>query len=180
MINQDTFVSPSFSLKNRLIRLLWNFSYLLLFRFSPRPFHGWRALVLKMFGAKVGKRVHIYPGVKIWAPWNLELGDECGVANGVILYSQDKIYLGYRTVISQGTHICTGSHDYTKEGQPLITAPIRVHDRAWVAAEAFVHPGVTIGEGSVIGARSVVTRDMPEWMVCSGNPCIPIKKRVIN
>src|SRR5690606_351374 len=115
--------------------------------------------------------VHVYPGAKIWAPWNLDLGDECGIANDVMLYSQGKISVGYRGIISQGTNLCTGTHDYTKEGHPLITKPIYIGDYAWIAAEAFIHPGISIGDGCVIGARSVVTRDMPNWMVCAGNPC---------
>jgi len=105
------------------------------------------------------------------------MGDESGCADGVILYSQGEIRLGKRVVISQGAHLCAGTHDYEKVGFPLVTAPITIGDHAWIAAEAFVHPGVAIGEGCVIGARSVVTKDMPDWTVCSGHPCQPIKQR---
>ncbi|QNL51718.1 putative colanic acid biosynthesis acetyltransferase [Olivibacter sp. SDN3] len=177
--NVDTYTGASFSLSNRLRRLLWNITYHLFFRYSPRPFHSYRSTILRCFGAKVGKAVHVYPGVKIWAPWNLILKDECGVANGVELYSQDLITIGYRAIISQGSYLCTGSHDYTKAGHPLFTKPIVVGDRAWVASYCFVHPGVTIGEGSVIGARAVVVKDMPKWTVCAGHPCQVIKKRVM-
>ena len=128
----------------------------------------------------MGKGVHVYPKVNIWAPWNLELGKECGIANGVTLYSQGKIKIGKRVVISQGAHLVTGTHDYTLEGFPLITKPIQIGDFVWIATEAFVHPGITIGNGCVIGARSVVTKDMPQWMVCSGHPCKPIKERIMN
>ncbi|BAV04293.1 colanic acid biosynthesis acetyltransferase WcaF [Filimonas lacunae] len=127
----------------------------------------------------MGKGVHVYPKVTIWAPWNLELDDECGIANGVELYSQGKIFLGKRAIISQGSNICTGSHDYTKKGHPLYTQPIHIGNMAWIAAEVFIHPGITIGDGAVIGARSVVTKDMPAWMVCAGHPCKPLKERVI-
>ncbi|RDV11093.1 colanic acid biosynthesis acetyltransferase WcaF [Pontibacter diazotrophicus] len=178
MHNQNTVTGPSFSLKNRLGRVVWGIVAISLFRFSPKPLHGWRAFLLRLFGAKIGRSVHVYPHVKIWAPWNLELGDQCGVANGVILYSQGRIMIGCRAVVSQGAHLCAGTHDYTLPGFPLITKTIRIGDHAWVAAEAFVHPGVTIGEGCVIGARSVVTKDMPAWMVCSGFPCKPIKERM--
>jgi putative colanic acid biosynthesis acetyltransferase WcaF len=176
-INKDTHTGPSFPLSNRLTRVVWNTVQATIFRWSPRPFHAWRAFLLSLFGAKLGRRVHIYPGVKIWAPWNLEIGDETGCADGVILYSQGTIKLGKRVVISQGAHLCTGSHDYETAGFPLITAPITIGDHAWVAAEAFLHPGVAIGEGTVIGARSVVTKDMPDWKVCAGHPCQPIKDR---
>ena len=177
MYNQDTYTGASFSLQNRAARVAWNFICLLLFRFSPRPLHAWRSFLLRCFGAKVGRSVHVYPGVKIWAPWNLQLGDEAGIASGAILYSQGRIMIGRRAVISQGAHLVAGTHDYTKAGFPLITKPIIIHDQVWVAAEAFIHPGVTIGEGAVIGARSVVTKDMPAWMVCAGNPCQPVKQR---
>lgn len=141
--------------------------------------HAWRATILRLFNAKIGQRTHIYPKVVIWAPWNLDLGDECGIANYVNLYSQGKIIIGKGVVISQGAHICTGTHDYTRPGFPLITKPVVIRDSAWVAAEVFVHPGIIIGEGAVIGARSVVTKDMPAWMVCSGFPCKPLKERII-
>jgi len=180
MLNQDTFTGPSFSLKNRLLRILWGVVYHFFFRLSPTPIHSWRSFLLRMFGAKIGKGVHVYPKVKIWAPWNIELGDYCGVANGVTLYSQGKITIGYKAVISQGAHLCAGTHDYTDPGFPQVSKPIIVGALSWIAAEAFIHPGITIGEGAVIGARSVVSKDIPAWMVCAGHPCSPIKIRKIN
>lgn len=177
MHNTNTHTGASFSLKNRLGRALWAFVSVLLFKPSPRPFHSWRSFLLRLFGAEVGTGVHVYPGAKIWAPWNLVLEDECGIANGAILYSQGKISIGKRAVISQGAHLVAGTHDFSKLGFPLITKPIHIGAQVWLAAEVFVHPGVSIGEGCVIGARAVVTKDMPEWMVCAGHPCKPIKKR---
>jgi len=179
MVNKDTHTGASFSVGNRVMRILWSVAYLLLFKYSPRPLHGWRSFLLKCFGAKVGKGVHVYPGVKIWAPWNLILDDECGIASGVELYSQGLITVGKRAVISQGSYICTGTHDYNDKGFPLYTIPIVIGSNAWVAAGVFIHPGVTIGNGCVIGARSVVTKNMPEWMVCAGFPCKVLKERVI-
>ncbi len=149
----------------------------MLFRPSPRPFHAWRAALLRLFGAKIGRGVHVYPRAREWAQWKLEMGDESGVADDAILYSMAPIVLGRRVVVSQGAHLCAGTHDFEDPGFPLVAKPIRVGDRAWIAAEAFVHPGVTIGEGAVIGARSVVTGDMPAWTVCAGHPCKPIKPR---
>lgn len=178
MHNTDTFKGPSFSFSNRMARVLWCLVSVLLFRYSLNPMYAYRSLLLRLFGAKIGKDVHVYPGVKIWAPWNLVLKDECGVANGVNLYSQGKITIGYRTVISQGVQLVAGTHDYNQPGFPLITKPIVINDHVWIAAETFVHPGVTIGEGCVIGARSVVTKDMPAWMVCTGHPCKIIKERI--
>ena len=177
MVNQQTFVGTNFSVKNRIGRVLWAIVGGSLFSFSPKPMHAWRSFLLRCFGAKVGKSVHVYPGAKIWAPWNLELDDEVAVANGVILYTQGKISIGKKAVISQGAHLCAGTHDYNLPDFPLYTIPIVIGEFAWVAAEAFIHPGVIIGRGCVVGARSVVTKDMPAWMVCAGHPCKPIKER---
>jgi len=179
MHNVDTYTGASFSVKNRIGRMIWMIVYAVFFRYSPRPAHAWRSFLLRLFGARVGKGAHIYPGVKIWAPWNLDISKGAAVGSGAILYSQGKIIIGCKAIISQGAHICTGTHDYTKSGHPLLMGTIVIRDKAWVAAEVFVHPGVTIGEGTVIGARSVVTRDMPDWMVCAGNPCKPLKERVV-
>lgn len=177
--NTNTHTGASFSLTNRIKRATWGVVYILFFRYSPRPFHRWRTLLLRLFGAKIGKGVHVYPGVKIWAPWNIQIDDHAGIGNGATLYSQDKIKIGKMAVISQGAHLSTGTHDYTKNGFPIHTKPITIGDRAWIAADAFIHPGVTIGEGAVIGARSVVIKDMPQWMVCSGFPCRPVKQRIL-
>ena len=178
-INVDTHTGPSFSLHNRLGRIVWGLTSFLLFRFSPKPLHAWRSFLLRCFGAKVGHGVHVYPRVEIWAPWNLVLEDECGIANGAILYSQGNITIGKRTVVSQGAHLVTGTHDYSDAGFPLITKPIHIGANAWIATEAFIHPGVTIGTGCVIGARSVVNKDMPDWTVCAGHPCVPLKARKV-
>ena len=178
MVNKNTHSGPSFSLKNRIARLIWAVVYALFFRFSPRPFHGWRSLLLRLFGAKIGKGVHIYPGAKIWAPWNLVVKDRAGVASGAILYTQAEIIIGKNAVVSQGAHLCAGTHDYQKPGFPLIAKPIVLGDYSWVAAEVFIHPGVEIGEGAVIGARSVVVSSMPEWKIGTGFPCKPIKDRL--
>lgn len=169
--------SASFSFRNRVSRALWGLACLLFFRYTPRPLHGWRAFVLRCFGAKLGQGCHIYSRARIWAPWNLNCADQAAIADDAIIYNQARVTLGYRSVVSQGAHLCTGTHNYQSPVFELIAKPISVGDHAWVCAEAFVHPGVTIAEGAVIGARSVVTKDMPAWMVCAGHPCAPMKPR---
>jgi putative colanic acid biosynthesis acetyltransferase WcaF len=174
---KDCHSSASFSIQNRLARVLWSIAWLTLCRWTPPPLHGWRSFVARVCGAKVGRQVHIYPGARIWAPWNLEVGDQAGIASGASIYNQAKISIGRKSVISQGAHLCAGTHDYTDPGFPLTAKPIHIGDHAWIAAEAFVHGGVTINEGCVVGARSVVIKDMPAWTVCAGHPCKPIKPR---
>ncbi|RZT31844.1 LbetaH domain-containing protein [Cupriavidus agavae] len=176
---EDPSVGPSFSLQNRVLRQIWNWAWLLLFRFSPRPLHGWRSFLLRAFGAEIGAHVHVYPTVKIWAPWRLSIEDYAGVADGVTLYNMGHIHLGRRCVVSQGSHLCAGSHDYNSSNFQLITAPITVGAFAWVCAEAFISPGVELPEGAVIAPRSVVTKSLPtSWTVYGGTPAKVIGKRV--
>lgn len=170
---------PSFSFKNRLKRVIWQVVFIGLFRFSPRPFYQWRCFLLRLFGAKIGQHCHIYPKVSIWAPWNLEMADHSCLADDVICYSQDKIYLGERAIVSQGAFLCAGSHDYNDPEFQLITAPISIEKDAWVCAQAFVGPGVTIEEGAVLGARGVSFKNLPAWTIFAGNPAVYVKDRIL-
>jgi putative colanic acid biosynthesis acetyltransferase WcaF len=128
-------------------------------------------LLLRCFGATIGPSAHIYPGARIWAPWNLSAGRAVAVADGAEIYNTSRIELGDYAVISQGAYLCGAGHDFESWEFPLVSAPITIGAHAWVAARAIVHRGVTIGDGCVIGAGSVVTRDMPAWTVCAGVPC---------
>ena len=163
------------SWRNKAARWAWTFAWYLCFRPSPRICHGWRRWLLRIFGAKIGQGTRCYPSARIWAPWNLEVGKVTAIADGAEIYNPAAITLGDYVVVSQGAYLCTASHDYAKWTFPLVTKSIVVGDHAWIAAKAIVQMGVTIGEGCVIGAGSVVTKDMPPWTVCAGNPCRPIK-----
>jgi len=170
----DPYRGASFSLSNRLIRAVWGLVYLLLFRISPRPFHVWRSFLLRLFGAKLGRDVHVYPSVKIWAPWNLIVGNCVGIGDGATIYNMDKIIIGDNSVISQGTHLCTGSHDFNAPNFQLITSPISIGNHVWLCAESFVGPGVSIADGSVVAARGVVSKTINEpWLVWAG---VPVKR----
>lgn len=176
----DPYTQPSFSMSNRLARSLWNLVWFAMFQTSPRPFHAWRSFLLRIFGAKLGHQVHIYPKAKIWAPWQLIVGDHVGVADGVMLYNMAPIELGNYSVISQGAHLCCGSHDIDSANFQLIAKPIKVESNVWVCAEAFIGPGVSIATGSVIGARAVVTKSITEpWSVWVGNPALKKRARRI-
>jgi putative colanic acid biosynthesis acetyltransferase WcaF len=175
----DPFTQASFTLDDRIRRALWNLVWLLLFRPSPRLFHPWRSLLLRLFGARVGRGVHVYPGVRIWAPWNLSIGNESGVADGAILYSMGPITIGERCVISQGAHLCGGSHDVDSPNFQLIAAPIVLEASVWICAEAFVGLGVRISKGCVVGARAVLMKSaLDPWTVWVGNPATPRRKRL--
>lgn len=160
-------------------RFLWNVVWLLLFRFSPRLLHPWRALLLRAFGARIASGVHCYPSAKIWAPWNLEMGKNSCLADHVDCYCVDKVVIGARVTVSQYSFLCTASHDYSRRAMSLVSAPIHIGSDAWITADVFVAPGVTIGEGSVVLARSSVFSDIPPWKVARGNPAAPFKDRTL-
>lgn len=170
-------VVPPLSLANKVGRGLWNVAWLVLYRPTPRLFHPWRRLILRLFGARIGKAVRAYPSARVWAPWNLEMGDYSCLGDWVDCYSVDKIRVGAHATVSQYSFLCTASHDYTDPSMPLVTAPIVIGERAWVTADVFVAPGVSIGEGAVILARSSVFSDIEPWMVAAGNPARPVKRR---
>lgn len=167
----------SFSLKNKISRLVWNVVRLFLFRpFASRFFKKWRVLVLKCFGAKIEWSSHIYASVKIWAPWNLEMSANATLGPNVDCYNQGKISIGANSVISQKTYLCASTHDYSKKDFPLLLKPITIGNGVWIAADAFIGPGVIIGNNAVIAARAVVIKEVEENTVVGGNPARIIKK----
>ena len=156
-------------------RLLWDL-FSPLFRFSPRPLWGWRRGWLRLFGARIGRQVHVYPTVLVSIPWNLDLHDHCAIGDRAILYALGKITIGARATVSQGAHLCAGTHDIEDPSRALVKSPIRVGDDAWVCADAFVGPGVHVGDGAIVGARAVAVKDVPENTVIAGNPARKIRK----
>ncbi|HRO63212.1 putative colanic acid biosynthesis acetyltransferase [Thermomonas sp.] len=159
-------------------RVLWALATPL-FRCSPRPLFGWRNLLLRLFGAKLGRGVHVDPGARIEIPWNLELGDHAAIGAGVWVYNLGPIRVGARATVSHRAHLCGGSHDYTDPALPLLRTGLAIGDDAWVCADAFVGPGVTVGEGAVVGAAAVAMRDVEPWAVVAGNPARVVKRRAL-
>ena len=170
---------PPPPLADKIRRGLWQLCYVLFFKTSPTPLHAWRRCILRAFGAEVGRRSGVYPSAKIWAPWNIKIADCATVGGGATLYSVGRISIGYAAVISQGAHLCTASHDHNSESFDLIFAPIEIEANAWVGAEAFVGPGVTLGEGAVAAARSVVVRSVSERAIVAGNPACVVSQRSV-
>ena len=160
-----------------LKRLLWSAGKIL-FRLTPRPLYGLRNALLRCFGARIGKQVKIYPSVDIFYPWNLEIGDWVIVGWKVSLYSLGQISIGNHVIISQGAHLCAGSHDISKSNLPLTTPPISIHDQVWICADSFVGPGVTIQSGAILGARSVTFSSIPKSSIVIGNPAKFLKTRI--
>ena len=165
--------------RNRLARMLWGVVWLTLFRPSPVVLHGWRRWVLRMFGARIANGVHVYPSAKVWAPWLLEMNEHSCLAPMVDCYNVGGVKVGAYATVSQYSYLCGATHDYTLSSMPLRPAAITVGERAWVAADVFIGPGVTVGAGAVVGARSSVYRDVPPWTVVGGNPAKAIKQRTL-
>ena len=162
-----------------LRRVLWGVGRLF-FRFSPRPCFGWRRFVLRCFGAKVGANVNTYPSTWIYFPWNLTVGDWTAMGEEAFIYNLGPVTIGEKVTISHRAQLCAGTHDYKQPHLPLIKPPIVIRDQVWICANAFVGPGVTVGEGAIIGACAVVTRDVEPWAIMAGNPARFVKKRLLD
>ena len=169
----------SFNRSNRLYRAIWTITWTLLGAWTPRPCVTWRRSILRLFGAQLHSTAIVNRGVKIWSPKNLRMDEFSCLGPDVICYSMDKIHLKPYSLVSQGGHLCAGSHDISRENFQLIVAPIEVGQYAWVAAEAFIGPGVSVGEGAVLGARGVAFSNLDPFWVYIGNPARKVKHRSI-
>ncbi len=159
-------------------RVLWWLA-IPLFRFSPRPFFGWRRWLLRLFGAQVGMEARVYPSTRIYLPWNLKLGQWSSLGEWVLVYNLGPVVVGDRATVSHRAHLCAGTHDYTDPSLPLLRRGIEIGPQAWVCADAFVGPGRTVGAGAVVGAAAVVVKDVLPWRVVGGNPAKELKRRIL-
>jgi putative colanic acid biosynthesis acetyltransferase WcaF len=167
------------STANKLARVAWGVAWALLYRPTPKLFHAWRRMVLRCFGARLARGVVVHPSARIWAPWNLRMGEFSCLGPWVDCYCVAPVRIGAHATVSQYSFLCTASHDMERADMPLITAPIEIGDGAWVAADVFVGPGVKVGEGAVLGARSTVFKDVAPWTVVAGNPARVLRRRVL-
>lgn len=163
------------SFKNKLLRLVWGWVWLLLFRPSPRTFHSWRAFLLKVFGASLGKGTRVYNSAKVYYPPNLRLGDQVVIGPDVDVYCVAPVTIGSNSMVSQYAYLCAASHDYQLPNLPLIASPINIGERTWICAKAFIGPGVTLGDRCVVGACSVVVKDSGDRCLLAGNPARVLK-----
>jgi putative colanic acid biosynthesis acetyltransferase WcaF len=155
---------------NKFARALWQLVWTVFYRPTPMPMYAWRRMLLRMFGARIGKGAHPCPRAKIWAPWNLSMAQHSCLANDVDCYCVARVSLGAHATVSQYSYLCTAGHDFEDRDMPLVTAPIAIEADSWVSADVFVGPGVTIGKGAVVGARSTVMSDVEPWAVVAGSP----------
>jgi putative colanic acid biosynthesis acetyltransferase WcaF len=167
----------SFSLSNRVYRALWQVSWAVLAAWTPPPFFAWRTALLRVYGANIAPSARVYGKTRVWYPPNLTMAENALLGPGVNCYNQARISIGAKAVVSQGAHLCAGTHDINDPNFQLIAKSITIGAGAWVAAEAFIGPGVTIGDGAVLGARGVAFRDIEPWAVYAGNPAKKLKDR---
>ena len=168
---------PSFTLSNRLSRAIWSVCWLLLASWTPPAFYPWRRFLLKLFGARLGRLADVRGSARVWHPRNLTMGDQTLLAARVNCYNMAMVTLETGALVSQGAHLCGGTHDIRSADFQLVARPIVLGAWCWVATEAFVGPGVTVGEGAVLGARGVASRDLDPWTVYAGNPAAAVGKR---
>jgi putative colanic acid biosynthesis acetyltransferase WcaF len=170
-------VPQNFRGKSGIIVQLWWIVEAVFFNPSPQILYGWRRFLLRIFGAKIGKGVILRPSVKTTYPWKVSIGDYSWIGDDVVLYSLGEIKIGKNAVVSQKSYLCTGSHDFEKTTFDIFAKEIIVEDEAWIASDVFIAPGVTVGRGAVVGARSSVFKNIEGGYVYAGNPLRKIKRR---
>lgn len=173
----------AFSRKQKIRRLMWNICECFVFRPTPprlKPFNRWRNWILRVWGTHTYYTSVFFPSVKIWAPWNLTTGRNVAIDEDVDIYNVAPVIIGHMVSISRRAFICTASHDISDISRPLTYKPIVIGNGVWIGAEAIVCPGVTIGDGAVVAAGAVVTKNVEPWTVVGGNPAKFIKERPVN
>jgi putative colanic acid biosynthesis acetyltransferase WcaF len=171
-------MAPSpYSRRNQLARIAWGIVYVLLYRPTPRPMHAWRAMLLKLFGAKLGANCRFYSRVRIWAPWNLVCEDGVALADDAELYNPSPMYFGKKAIVSQGAYVCGATHLYNDPAFTLVHYPMRFGAYSWISARAIVSPGVNMGEGAILALGAIATRDMDAYGIYAGTPAKKIKER---
>lgn len=158
-------------------RTLWRIVQATLFRWSPVGMYHWRSLLLRCFGARIGRGVEVAPSVRVQRPWTLELEDGVRVEENVILNAAGRLWIGERTRISRDAHLCSTNHDYRDREMRFLACPIIIGGDCWIATDAFVGPNTRIGEGSVLAARSTAFGDLPGGMLLVGEPARPRRPR---
>lgn len=159
--------------------MLWTIVYTILFRpFGTRLFRSYRNLILRAFGATLHESANVHASVKIWAPWLLTMKEGATIDDYVHLHNVNMVTLEEYATISQEAFICPGTHDITSKRHEMVSRPIVIGPHAWVAVRAFVGPGVSIGEGAVVGACAAVFKNVEPWTVVGGNPAKYLNKRI--
>src|ERR1022692_929675 len=159
---------------------LWIIIRLVLFQLCPLSLSPLKRMVLRAFGARVGRNVTIKPQVKITFPWKLTIGDHVWLGEECWLLNLERIVIGNNVCISQRAFLCTGSHNYKLPSFDLIVKPITLENGSWIGADAWIGPGVTVGTHAVLTAGSVAGKSLEPYGIYRGNPAKLVKQRVIS
>lgn len=168
-VQASAFASP-WTRREQIGMLVWEYAWAVLCQWTPKPLNPWRVWVLRRFGARIEGRPFVHQRARVQIPWHLTLHDRACLGDGAMAYSLGPITIGARATVAQEAYLCAGTHDFADDHLPLQTAPIVIGEDVFVGARALVLPGVTVGARAIVGAGSVVTRDVPAGMVAAGNP----------
>jgi putative colanic acid biosynthesis acetyltransferase WcaF len=163
----------------RIKMMLWNISWKIFCSWTPKPFNLWRLFWVKVFGGKVFGKPFIHQRCRIQIPWNLIIHDKAAIGDRANIYSLGIIEILENATVAQEAYLCTGTHAFNHPTMNLLTSPIKINKNAFIGARAFIMPGIIIGENSIVGACSVVTKDVPDFNIVAGNPAHQIGVRNI-
>jgi putative colanic acid biosynthesis acetyltransferase WcaF len=170
-------VPSTFRGKSKITVQLWWIIQATLFSWSPQFLFGWRVFLLRLFGAQIGKHVKIRSSVQITYPWKIKIGDYSWIGDECTLYSLGDITIGRHVAVAHSVYFNTGGHDYDKKTFNIFFKPVVIEDECWITTDVYIAPGVTVGRGTIVGARSSVLSDLPPGKICVGTPAKPIKDR---
>ncbi|TXJ23437.1 MAG: putative colanic acid biosynthesis acetyltransferase [Chitinophagaceae bacterium] len=177
--DQESAYSSPWTKMQRVKMFLWEYVWAILCSWTPKPANPWRLFWLRVFGARLYGKPFVHQRARIQIPWNLIMHDRACLGDRAAAYTLGIIELKAHCTIAQEAYLCTGTHAFNLKSMNLVTMPITIGEHAFVGARAFVLPGITIGQYTVIGAGSLVSKDMPSKMICAGQPCKPLRERII-
>jgi putative colanic acid biosynthesis acetyltransferase WcaF len=169
--------APKFPFKHKALRICWRICWKLFCSWTPPELRPVRIYFLRLFGAQIGTNSDVRNSVQIWYPPNLKLGSNSLIGPDAIIYNMAMINIGDNCIISQRSFLCGGTHSTSDPAFPLITREISISNHVWIAAESFIAPGVTVGEGAVLGGRGAAFKDLKPWTIYYGNPAVELKPR---
>lgn len=178
--NQTDGYSSPWPKRQAIMIRVWEVVWTLFVRWLPKPFYRWHVLLLKMFGCKIHGHVFIAPSCRIYAPWLLDIGERSCLGSRSEVYNLGPVKIGKKTTLAQYSYICNGTHDLSNPALPLLVGDVVIGDDVFVGAKVIILPGLNLGNGSVVGAGSVLTKDTEAFGIYAGNPAKFLKKRILN
>ena len=167
--------SSPWSFNYRVKLLLWEYVWLLFCKWTPKPFNPWRLFVLRVFGCSIIGTPFVHQRARVDHPWNLTLHHLASIGDRTHLYCLAEIVVQKGAIVAQEVYICTGTHDFSDQMRALQTSPVSIGSDSFIGARSFILPGISVGEGAIIGACSVITRSVDPYISVAGNPAKAIR-----